>query len=64
MDQQKQPTPPGTKTGAEVKPSQPQQQKGNSPQEQGIKQASPTSGNQPPLPKEATAPTGAAPKAL
>jgi hypothetical protein len=64
MDQQKQPTPPGTKTGAEVKPTQPQQQKANSPQERDINQAGPASGNQPPLPKDGAAPTSAAPKAL
>lgn len=64
MDQQKQPTTPDTKTGAGVQPAQSQQQKGNILQDPAIKQASPASGNQPPLPKEANAPTSAAPKAL
>lgn len=59
MDQQKQPLAPDTKTAAEAQP-----QKSNIPQDSGNKQASPVSGNQPPLSKEATAPASAAPKAL
>lgn len=53
MDQQKQPTPPETKTAAEAKPAQPQQQKVVLPQSQdNNKPANPSSGNQAPPSKQ------------
>jgi hypothetical protein len=62
MDQQKQPVAPDTKTAAGTPPPPPQ--KGNIAQDQGSKQASPVSGNQPPAPKEAIPPASGTAKAL
>lgn len=64
MDQQKQPSAPDTKTGAGVQSTQPQQQQGGAPEDQGNKkQAGPPSDSQAPL-KEGNAPASGERKAL